>query len=206
MRREARLGSCGGRLVCLLASSGYYWTSCKPVIPLCSKGPITRCLMKYVFIHVPCMHLIGFLPMIESSLLHLIGFLLSLLLNFAYLYFQNAFTNGGQFCMMDMTNCEQTLLCRSSSNFVIDMILPRPQASLPGRARCTLRYGIDNSRIVWRCGTVANEKGDSPRSLTIYPRAPCFPAFPRQLETDRRLGTRQDMITATTRLVSQILL
>ena len=34
---------------------------------------------------------------------------------------------------------------------------PRPQASLPGRAWCTLRYGIDNSRIAWRCGTVANE-------------------------------------------------
>ena len=57
---------------------------------------------------------------------------------------------------------------------------PRPQAPLPGRARCTLRYGIDNSGIVWRCGTVV-----------IYPRVPCFPALPRQLKTDRRLGTRQ---------------
>ena len=35
---------------------------------------------------------------------------------------------------------------------LIGFCQPRPQAPLPGRARCTLRYGIDNSRIAWRCG------------------------------------------------------
>ena len=52
-------------------------------------------------------------------------------------------------------------MLKESVNSFVRVSPPRPQAPLPGRARCTLRYGIDNSQIAWRCGTVANEKGDA---------------------------------------------
>ena len=55
---------------------------------------------------------------------------------------------------------------------VVLMYLSRPLTSLFGRARCALCYGNDNARSAWRCGT------NAVRSLTIYPRAPYFPALP----------------------------
>ena len=36
-------------------------------------------------------------------------------------------------------------------------VLPRPQASLLGQARCALGYGIDSARFARRFGIVANE-------------------------------------------------
>ena len=39
--------------------------------------------------------------------------------------------------------------------------LPSPQASLLGRARCALGYGIDSARLARRCGIDANKKSNA---------------------------------------------
>ena len=81
---------------------------------------------------------------------------------------------------------------KNTSRVEMTITLPRPQASLPVRSWCTLRYGIDNSRIAWRCGTVG----------TIYPRAH-FPALPRHL-TGAWGRSRQKKVLKITRKTTNV--
>ena len=60
--------------------------------------------------------------------------------------------------------------------------LPRPQASLLGRVRCALGYGINSVQFARRCGIDANEKSASrsaPEPSSLAPLFPRHTAFSR---------------------------
>ena len=72
-------------------------------------------------------------------------------MNFRSIYMYLIFITGVNFTVVDSQSA-----------------LPRPQASLSGRVRWALHFGIDSTRFAGRCGTDANGKGEP---LPIYPRA-----------------------------------